>query len=353
MGANRKSIQTDIIAFTEKGCALGKNILEKLSNQDDFYSPSFASGCGENKVKASIWVDEVFQSSDLMIFIASAGIAVRLLAKHIVSKKSDPAVLVIDDNGINCISLLSGHLGGANEFCLKISDIIGARPIITTATDVNKCFSIDTWARKNNCEVLNIGKIKDVSGKILRDEKVRISSFSPEYEDLFFSNYDKKFIDFVDENPDVFLSYKKNNENNVLKICPKIISVGIGCRRDIPYENVIALFDECIEELNICKEAIYVLATIDIKKEENAIRRFLSHLKCDFVFYTAEELNTALGQYTESDFVRKITGTGSVSERSAVLALKEIYDKEYDDKNIILRKRAREGVTFAFASVFI
>ena len=90
----------------------------------------------------------------------ATGIMVRNICSLLKSKENDPAVLVIDEMGKHVISLVSGHLGGANEFSDKIADIIHAEPVITTATDINNKFGVDTLARKYYLKIDDVSKIK-------------------------------------------------------------------------------------------------------------------------------------------------------------------------------------------------
>ena len=106
------------------------------------------------------------------IFIMSTGIVVRVIAPCIQSKTEDPAVVVIDDQGQHVISLLSGHLGGANALTLKVAEIIGARPVITTATDVNKRPAIDVLAKEKNIVIENPRAIKTVNLALLTGQKI-------------------------------------------------------------------------------------------------------------------------------------------------------------------------------------
>ena len=104
------------------------------------------------QISTSAWAGEKFPVSDALIFIGATGIAVRSIAPYVASKKSDPAVLVIDECGKFVISLLSGHLGGANELTLKTAEILNAVPVVTTATDLHRRFAVDVFAKKNNCK---------------------------------------------------------------------------------------------------------------------------------------------------------------------------------------------------------
>ena len=115
------------------------------------------------QISTSAWAGEKFSDSDALIFIGATGIAVRSIAPYVASKKSDPAVLVVDECGKFVISLLSGHLGGANELALKTAEILEAIPVVTTATDLHHRFAVDVFAKKNNCNIFNMKAAKEVS----------------------------------------------------------------------------------------------------------------------------------------------------------------------------------------------
>ena len=116
---------------------------------------------------------------DAIIFLGATGIAVRAIAPFITGKAVDPAVLVIDEAGRYVISLLSGHLGGANALARMAAALIEAEPIITTATDAESAFAVDTFAKENGFLLTDFRKAKEVSAKVLRGEKLRIYSDIP------------------------------------------------------------------------------------------------------------------------------------------------------------------------------
>lgn len=116
---------------------------------------------------------------DAIIFVGATGIAVRAIAPFITGKAVDPAVLVIDEAGRYVISLLSGHLGGANALARTTASLIEAEPIITTATDAESAFAVDTFAKENGFLLTDLRKAKEVSAKVLRGEKLRIYSDIP------------------------------------------------------------------------------------------------------------------------------------------------------------------------------
>ena len=131
------------------------------------------------QVSTSAWAGEKFSDSDALIFIGATGIAVRSIAPYVASKKSDPAVLVVDECGKFVISLLSGHLGGANELALKTAEILEAIPVVTTATDLHHRFAVDVFAKKNNCNIFNMKAAKEVSAALLAGKKVGFYSEFP------------------------------------------------------------------------------------------------------------------------------------------------------------------------------
>ena len=124
----KKNIRIAIIAVTEKGKNTAEKIASELENVDVFF---------QNRGIKEL-TGELLNKYECIIFVSACGIAVRCIAPFLKSKFEDPAVLVVDDNGNNVISLLSGHIGGANEITLKIADVLEANPVITTSTDTNK-----------------------------------------------------------------------------------------------------------------------------------------------------------------------------------------------------------------------
>ncbi|HKK95184.1 MAG TPA: cobalamin biosynthesis protein [Anaerovoracaceae bacterium] len=300
-------MKTSIIAFTEKGCKIGLT-LEKELNGD------FSYGTGENKVDSNKWIADAWDKSDLIIFVAAAGIAVRKITKHVTSKAKDPAVLVIDDNGKFCISLLSGHIGKANKYAEYVSQIIDAVPVITTSTDINKVFSIDSWATEWNMTIVNPEKIKEVSKCALEGE-------------------------IIDPYKDAEIGiYKKDTEKLIL--VPKVLSVGIGCKKGTEPQKLKDFYSKIFKELNIYECAVSSIATIDIKKDEDAINRLCEDKAVSLQIFTSEELNKLDGDFTSSDLVKKTVGTDNVCERSAVLV---------NQGKLILKKTSLDGMTIAIS----
>jgi cobalamin biosynthesis protein CbiG len=300
-------MKASVIAFTEKGCKLGRRISEELEGK-------FSPGTGADKVSLSGWIEDSWKNSDLLVFVSSTGIAVRTIAPYIVHKAKDPGVIVIDDNAKHCISLLSGHIGRANEYTDIISRLTGADAVITTATDVNGVFSIDSWATENEMIIINTERIKDISKRSLNGECIDI------------------------EKEALISIYKEKTDKLIL--VPRVLSVGIGCRRNTEPEALKSFYFETFENLNIYPEAVKSISTIDLKKNEEAILKLVEANKLRLNIYTADELNELEGEFSGSEFVRKTVGTDSVCERSAVLG---------NSGKLLLKKTSKDGMTIAIA----
>lgn len=140
----------------------GKGYTAEIYKKSKYLDDSIAESTG-------IWAGRHFETDDAIIFVGACGIAVRSIAPYVASKKSDPAVLVIDECGKFVISLLSGHLGGANELTLEVAELLGAVPVVTTATDLHHRFAVDVFAKKNCCGIQNIKRQRRFRQPCLRE----------------------------------------------------------------------------------------------------------------------------------------------------------------------------------------
>ena len=161
-----------IIGFTKKGMELGSKIKNKFDfNARLFQKTSQEMGIGERFFGTlHQWTESAFLNADIILFIGACGIAVRSIAPFLKDKWNDPAVLVMDEGGEFCISLLSGHAGGGNKWCRKIAGIAEACPVVTTATDLREKFSVDVFALDNDFYIKERVLAKEVSSSILAGE---------------------------------------------------------------------------------------------------------------------------------------------------------------------------------------
>lgn len=298
-------------------------------------------------------VQEGFESGvDAIVFLCAAGIAVRAIAPCIRHKSKDPAVLVIDETGKFCISLLSGHAGGANELAERIGKLIGALPVITTATDRENKFAVDDFARKNELILTDWKLAKRISAAILEGERIGIRSdilvkgILPK--ELYWKEPGEKADGEAERKTcgkelEIYISYRQS-ENPVsadtLPLIPRLIAVGIGCRKGTPEEKIAKAVAQCLNEERIRPEAVFAAASIDLKREEEGILSYCNRNRLPFLTYSSDTLRQVSGEFTDSSFVEQITGVSNVCERSAVAA---------SGGSLICRKRIYEGVTVALA----
>lgn len=337
-----------IICFSLTGFQTALKLQEGLNAQGYHTELYKKSKYLEDSVTESTgnWTAEHFQKDDGLIFVGACGIAVRSIAPQVASKKSDPAVLVVDECGQFVISLLSGHLGGANELSLKAAQILGAQPVVTTATDLHKQFAVDVFARKNGCEILFMKAAKEVSAALLAGESVGFYSEFP-LVGAFpngLTECDAEGIPFEGGSaPEIGVAVTIHPSclpfASTTQVVPPAVTLGMGCRKNKEADIIRREAENCLMELDIYRQAVGNLASISLKKDEPGLNALAEEWKIPFVTYTEEELKEVKGEFTPSAFVRTITGVENVCERSAVLAS--------GNGSLIRKKTGREGVTTA------
>ncbi len=298
------------------------------------------------------WSGKRFKDSDVIIFIGAAGIAVRGIAPHVRDKRYDPAVIVIDEQGKFCISLLSGHIGGANEMVRRLSGRMGSVPVITTATDVNDLFAVDEYAARNNMTISSMTYAKEVSAALLSGDPVGFwTGFSVKGElpegIVWADKLEKARADRTGRGDEgvslgfyISPSFSRVDFDHALWLIPKCLVIGIGCRRDTPVSKIEKLVNNVLWENGLFTEAIASVASIDLKKDEPGLIEFCKRMEVPFHTFSAEQLQSLEGSFTPSEFVEKTTGVDNVCERSAVMD---------GGGKLIIRKTGEDGVTCAVA----
>ena len=302
----------------------------------------------KEKCSAAAFVAEQFSLCQGLLWIGAVGIAVRLIAPHLRSKGSDPAVVVIDEQGRFAISLLSGHIGGGNRLTLRLAALLGAQPVITTATDLNRLFAVDLWASDHDCAISDLGKIKEVSGALLRGEPVGLESdfpiAGPLPEGLTLQKCPAVGIrlSFYQKDRDPF--------ENTLWLVPKILTLGVGCRRDIPPDQFRVFIDGLLDKEKISPLAIRQVASISLKAQEPCILAYCQSRGLPFLSFSPEELMEVPGDFSSSSFVQKTTGADNVCERSAMAASGKQLQKPAFPSRLLVPKQAGQGITAAIAA---
>ncbi len=323
-----------VISFTKKGMELSKRVKDSLCIDIDLYAKYKEFDETENGEVTMVteglteWTLKHQEKGDALLFIGAMGICIRAISQGVKDKLSDAPVLVMDELGRYVIPVLAGHMGGANELALMLSDRLKAIPVITTATDLEGAFSVDLFAKENHLSIYNRDGIARVSAKALEGKPIRLSveNFPPETTDVLISS-DTTFSDRAK-----------------ICLCPKDLAVGIGCKKGTSYESLSAFLSEVFNELGIEKNQIGAIASIDLKAEEEGLILLCRKLSVPFITFSAQILEKAAGEFTESDFVRETTGVGNVCERSAMVLAG-------NRGEFVLRKKARDGMTIAIVKV--
>lgn len=311
-----------VLYFTNKGLKTAEAVRDGLAGHDVCIVPK---GSGLAEVCGS-----AFRDGEALVFVGAAGIAVRTVAPFVRDKLSDPPVIVIDEHGSFVIPVLSGHVGGANELALEIAAAVGAQPVITTATDINEAFSVDLFAKENGLRIMNRDGIAKVSSAALEGKPVTIciKVFPPEgHADVLIA----------DEHAAAGL---KDAASIVL--CPKRYAVGIGCRRGKSFEDLRDFAERVLREYGIDVRSAGCIATIDVKKDEEGLKKLSQAWRMPLITFEAAVLQKAEGKFSHSDIVLEKVGVDNVCERAAVLAAGP-------GAKLVVRKTAENGMTVAVA----
>ena len=322
-----------LFAYSKKGIETGRKIIAALGEDCAAYT---VERLAEEeflpipKPSAPLY-EQAFDTSHALIFISSCGIAVRSIAPYIKSKTTDPAVVVADETGRFAISLLSGHIGGANALTERIAEALGATPVITTATDANGRFSVDSWAKTHGFAICGMGMAKAVSAAILEGDV-------PVKSDFTIIGELPAGLKTGEGETGVYLTYTTAEPfPNTLRLVPKCLCLGIGCRRGISKEAVKNAVDTVLSENRIDPAAVKLAASIDLKKDEDGLLEYCREAGLPIEFFSAECLNEVQESVSSSEFVRSVTGVDCVCERAALVGADEL----------IVKKTAINGVTVA------
>jgi cobalt-precorrin 5A hydrolase/precorrin-3B C17-methyltransferase len=360
-------LSTAIFYITENGLALAKRLqglcpgvrIEKFNSKE---------------------VRDLWHRHKNLIFIMASGIVVRTIAPLIKDKKTDPAVIVLDENGKYTISLLSGHLGGGNKLAKEIADFLKGQAIITTASDANSLPSIDLWAKDNDMVIENWDALPHIATRFLNTGELKV-----------YAEVDMKmpqeFTKTKDpESADVVITNKQEIDSNVipvktgiqkkktkklgscspLKTCgdklrrndkkkticqlylrPKNLIIGIGCNRGTSANEIEDSIKTVLNENNLSFLSIHSIVTIDIKGDEKGLKEFSKKYDLKINTYTSDELNAVVSlqpsAFSLSDTAFKATGAYAVAEPAALLSA--------GSDKLLVSKQKIENATIAVAEL--
>ncbi len=275
------------IAFTENGAKIVKMLVHEMDVKGYVFEKYKTDGL-ETFNNVSSLVRDIFKKYNAIVFVGACGIAVRSIAPYVKDKAKDPAVVVVDEKGNFAIPILSGHIGGANDLAEKIASLTSGVAVITTATDINKKFSVDTFAVRNNLHIGDTKLIKEISSRILNDKKVGL-----------YTDYELKNVpDCFEESNEVGICISDDDKKpfrTTLNLMPKNVVLGIGCRKgcETVEESILAF----LKVNGVSVYSLFAVATVDIKKNEKGIVEFCEKFDIPLLTFSAETLAAVEGEF--------------------------------------------------------
>ena len=265
------------------------------------------------------------------LFIMATGIVVRQIAPLLQGKTKDPAVVVCDEKGRFAISLLSGHIGGANRLARKTATIFNGDAVVTTATDVQGLEAIDEIAAIKGFEIVNPENIKEINGLLLARKKIAIIGHTF-WSEVICSHFDDRVVSYSS----LSITSKDQDISGVSGVVvidegmfpdsdlptlflksPRVV-IGIGCRRHTPQAEIKEAVTVVLAKYGILWSRVVEIVSIDLKKDEKGLLEFAAEKKLPIRFFSADELKK-IKVPSPSVKVQAVTGSMSVSEASALL----------------------------------
>ena len=345
-------------AITPNGVHIAKKIVEKFPDADVFLSGKLSAKEIQSTTFGTLAdaLSEHFRGYEGHVFIMAAGIVVRMIAPLIQSKVEDPAVVVVDDRGLHAVSLLSGHIGGANALAIQVADCIGALPVITTATDVNQTPAIDVLATAKQLYIENPQAIKTVNMSLLKCERIGLHDPYECLKDLVpgavpWSGIDEKNGSLNDdENANMIQKARVFIDDIQVKLPPQTLVLrpptlmaGIGCNRNTAMQEMKELLEKAFEHFHLAPHSLVGLASIRLKDDEAGLLALAQELDLPLKFYDREELNQVKTIANPSLMVERHVGVKSVCEAAAILAAQ--------NGTLVVPKQTTRNVTIAVARI--
>jgi cobalt-precorrin 5A hydrolase len=344
-----------IITITRNGARLGARLKSGFAGADLYALPKYmgTAGKGATAIEGELkqFFERLWQEVDGFVCIMATGIVVRLAAPLLEGKDKDPAVVVMDDAGRFSISLLSGHLGGANELAERSAFIVGARAVITTATDANDLPSFDMLARDNCWIIEDLSRVKVLNSLLLDGEPISVVDDTDTVRSYFHGRGRLQFHDsfvaglrcgakgflFVTSSiiPPQLLS------ESLLVLRPKNLYLGIGCNSGTSADEIEGVILANLKRLFLSPASLAAIGTAEAKRNEPGLVEVAERLALPLICYSSEELNAVVVPSPPSEHAISAIGAAGVAEPAALLAS--------GGGELLLKKVKSGNVTFALA----
>lgn len=269
-----------------------------------------------------------FRDFEGHIFIMSTGIVVRLIAPLLRAKTKDPAVVVLDEGGVHAISLVSGHIGGANALARRVAKTLGATAVITTATDIQALPAVDAIAVERGLRIENPAAIRTVSMALLTGDSIGLHDPMGWLGD----SLDGVAVPFMEEGGTAGVwvdhwnrrnSHAAGQRDGILRLRPPTLVAGMGCNRGTAVAELRRLLQETLEAADLSPLSLVAIASVDVKADEPGLMELAQELGIPFWTFPREALRAMTQVPTPSERVARHVGTPSVCEAAALLAAGE------------------------------
>lgn len=318
-----------ILCFTDQGLLIAKTLQKEFYRSKIFTTRTVETSKDIKQIDtAAKLMHSSFNSYDTWIFIGALGICVRSIAPHIKDKSTDPAVINVDDQGKYAQAVLSGHIGKANTITQQISRILHGQAVISTSSDLQELWALDTlaatydWKVKSSItsnEIISLFVNKKPTALILKTKDKGthyLEKTCPDFVDIYYriEDFDTETYELI-----VYVGYELlDTKTPSISYYPSCIAIGSGCAKDIESPLLIMGLESALKKENIAIESICAIGSASIKNEEQAYLDFAAQYDIPFITYTGEELNT-ITVANPSEIVKKKVGVYGVSEAASAL----------------------------------
>lgn len=358
-GEAQTSRRTVIVAITHAGTVLGRRLAAALDGAELWTASRFVPEAGGDARtfddgRLAPLIGELFPRCDGLVLICALGAAVRLVAPHLRDKRSDPAVVVVDDAGRFAVCAASGHVGGGNRLAQRVADVLGATAVITTASEAHGLPAADLIGQEYGWKIERPEQLTRLAAAMVNGDPVGL------YQDCGERNWHAgalpphilrfgslealraadlraalvitdRLLTEADERPGVVI-YR-----------PRTLAVGIGCSRGATAEEIAQLVETALRGAGLSASSVRALATADLKRDEAGLLTFAEQRGLSLQVFPVAQLDDAPGQQTPSAVVRAAVGTRGVCEPAALLAA--------GTDRLLVPKRKSRTVTVAVARV--
>ncbi len=338
-----------ILALTPQGAALARRLSRGLPGAECWLSQAQAGEPGD-QVFANLAgaFRQAFAAGDNLVCVMAAGIVVRSIAPYLKGKAADPAVVVVDEAGRYAISLLSGHLGGANDLARQVAEVLGGTAVITTATDVQGLPALDVLAAQQGLAIENLPEVRAIHMALLAGRPVRLvdpqgflAGAVAAYPELLIPEADLDRA-LAGGGPAVYVGFREREwPPEWLRLRPRNLVAGMGCHKGTPAAELLEFIKDTFRQAGLSLLSLKALATIEAKKAEPGLRQAARTLGVEFLWFTASDLE-AIPVPNPSPRVTRHLGVASVSEAAALKA---------GGVELIVTKRKAANATLAVARV--